>query len=137
MSIKQFFAKYSFWGILTLVSFCALVGGCLILIPVFIIFKGANLEWLINFLKWAAPILFAIFLLSSQMHTSDLKKDVEEAYRRTQNNKELESINKRMELLEKEKQLNEERLKIYEEMVEIRKLERDRLNQSGQEDQVE
>lgn len=130
MSIKEFFSKYSFWAV-----FAASCAGCILLLLVLAIVFLAFVppvktpDWFFFLYEWPLPILFGLFLVSAKLHGEQVNKGIEEAYQNTQNKKELESINKRMELLEKEKQLNKERLRIHEEMVEIRKLERDRINQ--------
>lgn len=130
MSIREFFSKYSFWAV-----FAASCAGCILLLLVLaIVFlvlvpPVKTPDWFFFLYKWPLPILFGLFLVSAKLHGEQVNKGIEEAYQNTQNKKELESINKRMELLEKEKQLNKERLRIHEEMVEIRKLERDRINQ--------
>ena len=130
MSIREFFSKYSFWAV-----FAASCAGCILLLLVlaivFLVFVPPvkTPDWFFFLYEWPLPILFGLFLVSAKLHGEQLNKGIEEAYQNTQNKKELESINKRMELLEKEKQLNKERLRIHEEMVEIRKLERDRINQ--------
>lgn len=130
MSIREFFSKYSFWAV-----FAASCAGCILLLLVlaivFLVFVPPvkTPDWFFFLYEWPLPILFGLFLVSAKLHGEQVNKGIEEAYQNTHNKKELKSINKRMELLEKEKQLNKERLRIHEEMVEIRKLERDRINQ--------
>ena len=110
MSIKDFFEKNSFWGIVTLISFCGVILLFIVFTPLLLLLPGIFPEWLLSALEWILIILFVLFVFSSGLRVDEIKKAISKSREREEEElreKEAELLRKKQKCLERENELLE------------------------------
>lgn len=126
MSIKDFFEKNSFWGIITVISFCGVILLFIVFTPLLYFLPNVFPNWLLSALEWVLIVLFVLFIISSGLRVDEIKKAISKSSadkEKQLREKEAEMLRKRQEYLERENDLLEmEKVNLLSEEL-YRKLE--------------